>query len=192
MSDTVLPLVVLWMLSQRGAGRGGARPELNPPDWPTTRSPPPPLPAFTPHVPDAAQPATPLPALHDGATAPKPKGARSQTSLPTVPGALNAAKTSVKHAARGALASATRKLNPFAHASHGPPSVVRTVYDLQSIINTRGGTLRRDGLYGPKTAAAWRALAQQSGLPPDISRVGPKTASVVIHTLEVLSVPPIP
>lgn len=192
MTDLALPLVVMWMLSQRGSGGGGGG-RATPPEWPTTRSPPPPLPAFTPYVPVPPAHGTPLPALHkDTLTAPKPK-AKAKPANP-VTAARQAATQAASHAASNALRSASRSfsLSDLLPSSRGQPSASKPVSDIQAIINRRGGSLKKDGLYGPKTAAAWSALARQLDLPPDISRGGPKVARVVMHTYEVLSVPPIP
>lgn len=63
---------------------------------------------------------------------------------------------------------------------------------LQKILIARGIAVAPDGLYGPRTASAWRTLAQRRQLAPTISRVGPKVAKVVTHTYEALAVPVIP
>lgn len=190
----IVPLFLLWLFSQRG---GGARaPSV--PQWPTAASPPPPLPAFTPHAAATANTAdtgTPLSQLHQtpptpahasstATTAPKPK----PKSAPPPSAARRAAS-----AASRAVHAATTKLPglPSLHAS-SPPLKAADVLSLQRIINSRGGKLKPDGLYGPKTASAWSALAKQMGLPTTISRVGPKVARVAIQTFDTLSVPPIP
>jgi peptidoglycan hydrolase-like protein with peptidoglycan-binding domain len=52
------------------------------------------------------------------------------------------------------------------------------VADAQRIAISLGETLKPDGLFGPKTAAAWGRLAQKQGLPADFIRLGPRTAQV--------------
>lgn len=185
--NDVVPLVLLWALAQRGGG--GSKPLSHPPEWPSTRSPPP-MPAFTPYVPEPAKVAphgTPLPALHQGAQQPPKPKARAST-----PQAM--ARRAASHAASTAVRQASRSfsLSDLLPSSKGPASVSKPVSEIQSIVNRRGGRLKQDGLFGPKTAAAWSALARQHDLPPEISRGGPKVARVVMHSYEVLSVPPIP
>jgi peptidoglycan hydrolase-like protein with peptidoglycan-binding domain len=106
------------------------------------------------------------------------------------------AATAAKRAAKGAAKGAKKKLKGFLHApAVGPPAPAQTnvaVADLQSALIKRGAKLSRDGMYGPKTAAAWKALANQKHLSPMISRVGPKIARVATNTFDVLSVPAIP
>lgn len=198
--DAIVPLVLLWALANRrddggGGGQASSRAPSQP-NWPTTRSPPPPMPAFTPFVPEpAAQPATPLATLHQRAlNAPKPRAAPKPASPVTQ--AKRAATAAAKKAASSAFSSVTkgfslRDVMPSS-LSRGTPTVNKTVSDIQAVVNSHGGALRRDGLYGPKTASAWAALARQNGLPTDIKRVGPKVAAVAIHTFDALSVPPIP
>lgn len=60
------------------------------------------------------------------------------------------------------------------------------VATLQRALNARGAKLVPDGLYGPKTAAAWAKLAASKALPGAITRKGPQTAEVVTHTYDVL------
>lgn len=75
--------------------------------------------------------------------------------------------------------------------SHAPPLASMPkeilVADAQRIAIARGAALKPDGLYGPKTAAAWAHLAAAQGLPTDFARVGPRTATVDAHTYSVLS-----
>lgn len=191
--DALVPLVLLWALSNRrddGGRGGGNRAAPSQPNWPTTRSPPPPMPAFTPFVPEpAAAPATPLATLHQKAmNAPKPRAAAKPDSPVTQ--AKRAAAAAAKRAASSfAKGFSLRDVMPSVRST---VTVNKSVSDVQAVVNTHGGTLRRDGLYGPKTASAWAALAKRNGLPPDIKRVGPKVASVAIHTYDALAVPPIP
>lgn len=189
----IVPLVLLWALSQRGSG-GQSSSHANPPQWPSTHSPPP-MPAFVPFSPFGSNVPVPphgttLPALHQGAgKAPKPKPKTASPVTRARQAATNAARQAASKTASAALSSFDlRNLMPGTR----PVSVTKAVSELQTIVNTRGGALKRDGLYGPRTAAAWSALARKQGLPADISRGGPKVARVVAHTYDVLSVPPIP
>lgn len=67
-----------------------------------------------------------------------------------------------------------------------------SVASLQKLLNARGAKLKQDGLYGPKTAAAWKSAAKSRGLADTIARVSSTTAKVVSHTYDSLSVPPVP
>jgi hypothetical protein len=199
----LLPLVVLWALSQRSGPRDPfASPFANtpqkPPLWPDIHSPPPPLPAFEPHVP-APQPqpqhGTPLDALHKG-TQKIVKTARVLDKARAA--AKKAAPTAARQLATQALDRVRKGVtmrDPFSGllpSSRGDALVSKPVADVQAIVNARGGRLARDGLWGPKTAAAWSALARSQGLPATIERGGPKVARVAMHTWDVLSVPMIP
>lgn len=193
--DALLPLVLLWAFANRRDEGGGGSHATAPsqPAWPTTRSPPPPMPAFTPFVPEPAANATPLATLHQKAlNAPKPRSKPKPSSpLDT---AKRAATSAAKKAASSAFHSASKgfSLSDLLPSSKGTATLNKSVADIQAVLNTHGSTLRRDGLYGPKTASAWSSLAKRNGLPADIKRVGPKVAAVAIHTWDALSVPPIP
>ena len=180
----VLPLLLLWAFSRRNDAPSA--PSL--PNWPTPRSPPPPVPAFVPSVPEPSPHGTPLPALHNAKPAtPKPKG---KPSIPTSPSALKAA--AMKEAQKRLHVSLPGGLSIPGFGGSSTPTKVATVYDVQQIVNTHGGSLTPDGLYGPNTARAWASLAQSKGLPTLIKRNGPKTAKVAVQTFDALSVPPIP
>jgi len=108
-----------------------------------------------------------------------------------------------KRATSAATKTANQSVRSFAmkHAlsvpTKGPTlqtsaATTASVATLQKIVNQRGGKLKQDGLYGPKTASAWAALAKSKGLASTISRVNPRSAKVIAHTYDVLSVPPIP
>lgn len=202
MTDALTPLFLLWMLSSGSSSSSRTSSRSSAPLWPDTRSPPPPLPAFVPYVPDP-QHGTPLTTLHNEPTKPTPPQVlRRGTPIDALQqGAKAATKTgrTLRKAGSKAIKAARQTLHfsssPFASlipSSRGPVEVSKPVSEIQAIVNTRGGTLKRDGLYGPKTAGAWSALAKQHGLPADISRGGPRIARVALHTFEVLSVPPIP
>lgn len=201
----LVPLFLAWLWSKRE--RAAAAPK--PPPWPTPSSPPP-VPAFAPQhaaPADASATATPLAELHHEAlappaskpAAPKPSPARSVTQAAT-----HAASSAAKHAAHKATSKATKAVTSVLlpgsslfhkkHKAAAPKIDMRTepVSDLQAILITRGAKLQRDGLYGPKTAQAWSTLAKSKGLPPQISRMSAKVASVATATFDALAVPPIP
>jgi hypothetical protein len=192
------PLVLLYLFS-RASGGGSSSSRAGPPEWPTTHSPPPPLPAFAPHVPKPPQHGTPLEALHKGAQkVTKTSDVLDKAGRAAVKAAPTAARQAAAQAAHSVLSRVRKGVSlrdPFSTllpSSRGVALVSKSVADLQAAINARGGTLTRDGLYGPQTAAAWAALARAQGLPADIQRAGPKVARVAINTWDVLSVPAIP
>ncbi len=138
---------------------------------------------------------TPLDALHKGAE----KVVKTANVLDK---ARDAAKKAAPAAARQLAQSALSRVrkgvslrDPFSAlmpSSRGNPLVSKSVADVQAVINARGGKLRHDGLYGPRTAAAWGALARSQALPADIERGGPRVARVSMHAWDVLSMPVIP
>lgn len=175
----LVPLLMMWLWSQRGAPRALAP---TAPTWPTAASPPPmppAIPAFASQPPPApvhpsANTGTPLADLHHAPPTPKPAAKIGPVAkvVKSVPAAA------LRATSRLALPGATQKS--------------AAVTDLQTILISRGAKLQRDGLYGPKTANAWSTLARSKGLPPTISRVAPKVARVVAQTFDALSVPAIP
>lgn len=63
-----------------------------------------------------------------------------------------------------------------------------SVADVQKVLINNGyKSIKRDGLYGPKTALAWQTLAKGRKLAPTIARVGPKIARVTSDTYNTLS-----
>jgi hypothetical protein len=167
---------------------------------------------------DASQPATPLSELHTAQQATPPSVHVSPSEVYAQPTQPRAAATppkkvvlapkqrpmgpppppkkSAAHApAHAAVKTATRAAT-IKHAATIKPAAQSTqpvsVLSIQDALISRGVTLKRDGLYGPKTAGAWQSMAKQKGLPPQISRLGPKTARVVSHTYDALMVPAIP
>lgn len=197
--NDILPLVLLWAFSQRNSGPRDPFQRPGPPLWPDIHSPPPPLPAFVPHVPTppAAQPGhgTPLDALHRGAqkvvkTANVLDKARDKARK-----AAPAAARQLAHAALGRVRKGVSLRDPFSTlmpSARGDVLVSKPVSEVQAVINARGGAVQQDGLWGPKTAAAWTALARSQSLPATIERGGPRVARVAVHAWEVLSVPVIP
>lgn len=182
----VLLAALLWMLSQQGKPQPQQQARIVPPQWPTPVSPPP-MPAFQSQHPAApsAETGTPLAELHAKPPTPEP--------------VWKAAAKAVK-AADAARAAATRIARSAPHVkakakATSPATSDRTAVaaiDLQKVINARGGKVKQDDLYGPKTASAWSALARAKNLPATITRAGPKSAWVATHTYEVLRVPAIP
>lgn len=191
MTAGLLPLFLLWLYDHR---QGGAQPPpMQPlpgaPPWPTPSSPPP-LPAFhptsTPHSADPSHVSTPLADLHNNPPE-VPHTPASPSDLKSK--ATSAAKSAAMNALRGKLRSAA-SLTPI--DPWGSPNTSVPVAKLQEVINSRGGKLKRDGLYGPKTAAAWSKLASSKGYPPTIKRVNANTAQVSSRAYHALGVPPIP
>lgn len=182
----LVPLLMMWLWSQRSGVQSNVPRPPSPPSWPTRSSPPPPIPAFTPNTTPAAPSAntgTPLHELH--AAPPEPAPAHVPPKLPRRP-KPKPVSAAVQRARR------LPKLPGFGVSLATTPAKVASVSDLQSIVNRHGGQLKRDGLYGPKTASAWSALARKRGLPSVISRTGPKTAKVSAQTFDQLSMPAIP
>ena len=208
--DFVGNLILMWLASGLQKTTAPTQP-LRAPAWPTPSSPPP-IPAFQPAKPaDASQPATPLATLHHEALAPpKPKPAAKPKPKPAPRAAAPkpapaAPKPAPESAIRSALRAATpspksffsaalKRVKPSATVKLVPGQLTSTipVARVQSVLNARGAKLKPDGLYGPKTAAAWANIAASKGLPYTIKRKGPKTAEVVTQTLDALSVPSIP
>jgi peptidoglycan hydrolase-like protein with peptidoglycan-binding domain len=162
------------------------------------------MPAFQaqpPPMPDANT-GTPLSELHRKPERPPPAAANEPAQQAAKAKKKAAAKkkatppsaaSRAARAARTRVPAALRKAAPKAAASVqvGPAKVAPTrdasVADLQNILNKRGAKLKKDGLYGPKTAGAWSAAARGEGLPTTITRVGPKVARVIASTYEALA-----
>jgi len=141
---------------------------------------PPAMPAFQSQPPPtSADTGTPLAELHSAPPKPPP--------IAPVAKVLKSAA-----AARSAATRAAQALRLNVKKSPAQAQRTASVVDLQTIANARGAKLKRDGLYGPKTASAWSSIARSKGLPATISRVGPKIARVVTQTYDTLRVPPIP
>lgn len=180
---SLVPLLIMWLWSQRGGAAPHAPTE---PNWPTSASPP---------------PVPPIPAFHSQPPPPSMSHPSADTGTPLAQ--LHSQPPVAPHADSGSPAAAAAKMLKSA-AAHKLPKIPKislskgaatknaAVQDLQTLLIKRGAKLTRDGLYGPKTASAWNALARSKGLAPAISRVGPKIARVVMHTWDVLAVPPIP
>lgn len=191
--SAVIPLLAMWLLSKTSTASASAPTIVTtPPYWPSPASPPPPMPAFetvSPPVPattvePTANTGTPLAALNQAAKRAPPKPKPSIQKRVT-----NAAKSAAKAQAKKGLSALTSSVN-LSTAQQHTSSV--SVLEVQKILNARGAKLKQDGLYGPKTAAAWQAAAKKKTLPPAISRVGPKIAKVVTKTYDTLKVPAIP
>lgn len=182
------PLIALWLFNNHQQGGMPAAPSVPgvpAPPWPTPSSPPP-LPAFraAPTPAPSADPgrsSTPLADLHKAPPKLAPASATQPASL------KERAAAAAKKAALNTLRKQISMPDLFGSSTTSVP-----VSKLQEIVNSRGGKLKRDGLYGPKTAAAWSKLTTSKGYPGTISRVGPNTAKVVSRTYEAFAVPPIP
>lgn len=185
-------LGLLWLFGQSKQPQQQAA-RTGPPQWPSPLSPPP-MPAFQSQIPPppapTAETGTPLSELHQAppkvrAAAP-PQGAALRSAAAAAVRAADAARRSVKvplHVTLPTRAKATPAT---------PQRTAAAVIDVQKLVNARGGKLKPDGLYGPKTASAWSALARSKGLPATITRGGPRTAMVDSRTLDTLRVPAIP
>lgn len=201
--SAILPLFLMWLArdqnraparsaASKNSRRRGKVKKAKPPSWPTPKSPPP-IPAFQPAPPapppasaDPSGSSTPLAALH---TAP-PKLSPASIMEPVKQKAMAAAKSAAKKQASSLL----RRGLSFGFGKSAPtvPTSTALVSQLQAILNRRGAKLAQDGLYGPKTAAAWGNAARAQNLPTLISREGPKIAKVSTQTFEALSAAPIP
>lgn len=183
----VAPLLLLLAISKRSSSADA-------PAWPTSASPPP-MPPMPPPPPSLS----PLPS----ATTPHAdanSGAPLSELLKQADVVHHAAQTAKKAVAK----AIPKKLSAKSLAASMPGAIFIapnsgkvtlfnvSVADLQTALIKRGVKLTKDGLYGPKTAAAWQAAAKQKRLPTAIARVGPKIARVAKQTFQVLSVPAIP
>lgn len=202
----LLPLILVWLFANN-KGTAQAQASLSrrgAPPWPTPTSPPP-MPAFQPQpsAHDASTTATPLAALHNA-----PPKVRKPTTEPahlSTPNAIkqNAIKAFKKKStsllkkqlssrAPNLATKATSSLSSLFHKSSAPSATTVSVANLQKILAQRGYKLVQDGLYGPKTAAAWAKAAKSKGLPSNIARASGTTAKVAARAYDALSVPPIP
>jgi hypothetical protein len=195
------PLLLLWAI---GSKRSAAAVDV--PPWPTSLSPPPPPPlpplplpqgAAPPGVPTwDAVPSTPPTTAQHPAESPSQRLSELLEQADAVHAANEAARKVVSKAKAKAKAAPKKLMKGVIHApAFGPPIAPETnvsVASLQKALNNRGAKLKQDGLYGPKTAAAWQALARQKKLSTTIKRIGPKTARVATDTYDRLSVPAIP
>jgi len=189
--NALFPLIAMWLFNRQSGAVPPVPPVPAAPPWPTPLSPP--MPAFqpttTPHSADPSHTSTPLADLHNNppkvapATATQPASLKAQAVHKAKSAAMNLLRGKIRTAAQAPLTP----LDPWASPTTSVP-----VAKLQEIVNARGGRLVPDGLYGPKTAAAWAKLAKSKGLTGTIARVGPNTAKVVSRTYESLAVPPIP
>jgi hypothetical protein len=187
------PLLLLWAI-------GNKRSSPNVPAWPTAASPPPMPPLPTPQ--GAAPPGVQMWDAYTGK--PTTSAAQHPAESPAAPlsellkqaDALNAAHSAASKVVSKAKRAPQRLLKGILHApAVGPPAPAQenvSVADLQSALIRRGYRVAKDGLFGPKTAAAWKSAANANHLSPIVTRVGPKIARVATHTFDVLSVPAIP
>jgi hypothetical protein len=183
MSD-LAPLLLLWAIGKRGSG----------PRWPSAASPPPsmPMPPMPPGP--TAETATPLSDLAQPRIPPAPSKAApardkrviTDKFRSMVPDAIPKAKR--RYMPMPLMPGATVVTPPA-----GPPIPTQmdvSVADLQKVLQRKGyKSIKKDGLYGPKTALAWQALARGRRLSPMIERLGPRIARVTQDTFLVLSTP---
>ena len=183
----LIPLFLLWAINNRS--NQGTLTRSAAPAWPTPKSPPPPLPAFDarPTAPsaDPSHTSTPLAELHNAP--PKLAPAHLQTPQSVKQAAISAFKKKAAQQLKARVSPTS--LTSFLTSS---PSTTASVASIQKILAGRGLRVVQDGLYGPKTASAWKKLASSKQLPSAITRVGPQTAKVVARTYESLSTPAIP
>lgn len=174
------PLFLLWAFGKQCA------PSSSSPAWPNTSSPPPPpplpqpplTPSSTP-VPPSAETGTPLADLAEPAQDFASK-VRSEAER-VVRKNLGLKKKPKPKPAANALP---------AFLDYAPPSYDVSVADLQKVLIRRGyKAIKKDGLYGPKTELAWKALATGKRLPAAIVRLAPKIARVNKETFATLSAP---
>ena len=172
------PLLLLWAI-------GSKRASADAPAWPTSASPPP-MPPMPPPPPPLA-PLASAAAPHADANS----GAPLSELLKQADAVHHAAAVPKKLSAKSLAASMPGAL--FIAPNSGKVTLFNvSVADLQTALIRRGAKLKKDGLYGPKTAAAWQAAAKQKKLPTAIARVDPKIARVAKQTFQVLSVPAVP
>jgi hypothetical protein len=191
------PLLLLWAIGSKRSS------SVDVPRWPTAVSPPPPPPLPPLPPPQGAAPPG-VPTWNAFTGVPDPASAQHPAESPAAPlsellhqaDVLHAAHAAASKAVSKAKAAPKRLLKGILHApAVGPPAPAQenvSVADLQKILIRRGAKLAKDGLYGPKTAAAWKAAASAKHLSPMITRVGPKIARVANATFDALSVPAIP
>lgn len=202
----LLPLILAWMFANSGtqAQASLSRKRKSAPAWPTPSSPPP-MPAFEsqPSAHDASSTATPLAALHNAP--PKVRKATTEPANLATPHAIkqnaidafkkkstSLLKKQLSSRAPSLATKATSSLSSLFHPSSAPTATTVPVANLQKILAQRGYKLVQDGLYGPKTAAAWTKAAKSKGLPSNIARASGTTAKVATRAYDALSVPPIP
>lgn len=169
MSD-LAPLLLLFLIAR---SRGGAS---SAPRWPSVLSPPPPPPP-----PDAS----PAEAMQDLLTA--------RDNLYKAAVKAGPAKT-----AKGVVRPA-KKLPPIVVTAKAKPKFLNyspemdvSVADVQKALIKHGAAIKKDGLYGPKTHAAWVNIATKRGLQSNIARLSPKIVRVVTATFNKLNAPVIP
>lgn len=202
MSDLglLLPLMFLWGINNRSATATQVLPRKTAaPKWPTPNSPPPPIRAFKARATPSADPShssTPLADLHNA-----PPTLSAPTTDPTVKEAphLSTPQAAKQAAINAFKKKASQQLKQRATSASlsslfrgGSSTTEVSVASLQQILNKRGATLKQDGLYGPKTAAAWKKAASAKQVPSNITRASSRTAKVAKQAYDALSVPAIP
>lgn len=214
MSDAIPLLLLLLCMSSKRSPNGSSSPL-----WPSAASPPPlpPMPGVVPAMP-SADTGTPLPDVPEAAAPPPPGGAQPADTVTTPTQALHK-MIDARNDLYTAVSRKVRKKKPlppvlspktkvskylglpvmpgakFATPPAGPPPPPQmnvSVADVQSALLKRGVTIRKDGIYGPRTETAWYELAQRRKLSPMINRVTSKIARVARDTYLTLSGPDVP
>jgi hypothetical protein len=167
--NNLTPLLLLWMISRKG---------IHAPLWPSAASPPP-MPGLPPMP--SAETGTPLSELAQPRATPKSKAAPPRDKKIRLPPMDKV------------TASVLRKKGVIPSLKMGPPPPAQVDVNVSSIQSAlvRNGykSIKRDGLYGPKTALAWQALAHGKALSPMIARVSAHRARVARDTYTKLSIP---
>lgn len=169
--NDLTPLLILLLISR---ARGGAA--SSSPRWPTALSPPPPPPA-----PDAS----PAEAMQDLLNARNDLYAAARKAGPakTAKGVLRPAKRM-----KPIVVTATPKAAAPKFLNYSPEMDV-SVADIQKAVIKRGAKIKPDGIFGPKTQAAWVNTAKKWKLDPTIVQLSSKIAKVNTNTFTTLTNP---
>lgn len=167
------PLLLLWAIGKRGGP--------STPRWPSAASPPPSLPM--PPLPHGAETSTPLADLAQ--PQPQPRSPAKPPSDRKVKKPLTRAQA-VRRALKkpNTIVQRVMKMGPPA-----PEQMNAQVSDIQKMLNKQGAKLKHDGLYGPKTVAAYTAWADRKKQSRMITRVNPRTVRVAKDAMLLLSLP---
>lgn len=154
MNDLV-PLLLLWALGNRC-------PTPSSPGWPSVIDPPPPPPLPRP-------PSMPDDATSSATEAPEP-------AKPSWPGFID-------YKPPKPAAPKPKTLNQFLRANTWLGKKLDALMDtsvanLQTTLIKRGYKVKKDGIYGPETEAAWQVAATKAKLSPIITKRGTKIARV--------------
>jgi hypothetical protein len=190
MSDLV-PLILLWAIGTNKRGGSGTMPPM----WPSAASPPPPPPLPLPSsaAPESDTPVSDL--LKQALNVDTPAAAKKAEKAIRRAGKPLRDKLNPKPKKKASLLSRVTSSASSARATpafldYAPPNSDVSVSDVQKVLIRRGYTsIKKDGLYGPKTELAWKTLANGMKLSPAIVRRSPKIARVNQETFTALSIP---